>query len=103
VCRRNKAAAPAVAVSPRSRGFVNRLQGVTGDVGREAEASRLAMAAKEEVNALAVERERLATQLALMQRDKAHLAASLTANVTTVEEAQAVLTRALAMLQVGPP
>jgi hypothetical protein len=91
--QQQQAAAPAL--SPRAKGFVTRLQGVTGDAGREAEALRLAMAAKEEAHAATLERERLAAQLA-MQRDRALMAASLTADV---EEALAVLARVRSLLQ----
>ena len=111
-------------LSPRAKGFVTRLQGVTGDAGRETEAfrlameaqekvhtmtverERLAMAAREELHAVqlqaTVERERLAAQLA-MQRDKAHLVASLTAGVASAEDALAVLASVRAVLQEGPP
>ena len=96
-------------LSPRAKGFVTRLQGVTGDAGREAEALRHAVAAKEEAHAakeaahaVTLERERLAAQLA-MQRDRAHVAASLTADITSPEEALAVLERVRKLLQEERP
>ena len=120
----SSSSAAAAVVSPRSRGLMARLQVVTGDAGREAEAfrlameaqgkvltmtverERLAMAAREELHAVqlqaTVERERLAAQLA-MQRDKAHLVASLTAGVASAEDALAVLASVRAVLQEGPP